>query len=109
MGNTCRLQIWFRSKLGNTEFPALRLTNRLRLYGLAYTNADMTYCLAQITGSPNYGTVMYHAQLPRDQWIYMPVTNIVNNSGIGLQDDLPTNTLPDGVFHGADKYNAAGP
>ena len=28
----------------------------------------------------------------------MPVTNLVNNGGIGLGDDLPYNTLPTGYF-----------
>jgi hypothetical protein len=57
---------------------------------MQYTNID--------TSSPYYGQVTNHDQLPRDQWVYLPVTNMVSNVGIGLQDELPTNTLLYGYF-----------
>jgi len=95
-GNTCRLMIWFKDADGN-RVPGTPIYESFKMYGLAYTNADMQYTNID-TSSPYYGQVMYHDQLPRDQWCYLPVTNVVNNGGTGLGDDLPTNTLPDGSF-----------
>jgi hypothetical protein len=94
-GNTCRLQIWFKDAFGvNVAAPTYE---SFKIYGLGYTNADAQYTNID-TSSPNFGQVGYHAQLPRDQWVYMPVTNMVNNGGIGLGDDLPYNTMPNGYF-----------
>ncbi len=76
-----------------TMLPALRLMKSFKIYGLGYTNADAQYTCID-TSSPNVGQTLYHQQLPRDQWVYLPVTNIVNNGGIGLADDLPYNTFP---------------
>src|SRR5208283_3633563 len=101
-GNTCRIQIWFKDANGTTltgtGTPTILTYESFKIYGLGYTNADMTYCSID-QSSPNYGKCgLYHDQLPRDQWCYLAVTNIVNNAGIGLQDDLPINTWPGGVF-----------
>jgi hypothetical protein len=44
---------------------------------------------------------MLHDQLPRDQWVYLGVTNITDQYFSGLYpagDDLPTNTLANGYF-----------
>jgi hypothetical protein len=95
-GNTCRIQIWFKDADGNTV-PGTPTYESFKIYGLAYTNADMQYTNID-TSSPNFGQVGYHAQLPRDQWVYLTVSNVVNNAGIRLGDDLPYNTLPGGVF-----------
>ena len=96
-GNTCRIQIWFTGSLGN-RVPGTPVYESFKIYGLAYTNAGMTYCCID-QSSPNYDICgLYHDQLPRDQWCYLPVTNIVNNDGIGLQDDLPIDTLTNGIF-----------
>jgi hypothetical protein len=95
-GNTCRLQIWFKDSGGNA-FTNTPTFESFKLYGLSYTNADTQYTNID-TSSANFGQVGYHAQLPRDQWVYLPVTNWVNNSGIGLGDDLPTNTFSSGYF-----------
>lgn len=95
-GNTCRLQIWFKDANGNaiSNTPTYE---SFKIYGLGYTNADAQYTNIDASSS-NYGQVGYHAQLPRDQWVQMPVTNVVNNGGTGLGDDLPYNTLPEGEF-----------
>jgi hypothetical protein len=101
-GNTCRLQIWFKDNSGTTV-PATPNYESFKLYGLAYTNADMQYVNID-TSSPNYGQVGYQVQLPRDQWVYLAVTNEVNippnatSSGFYIDYDLPTNTLPTGDF-----------
>jgi hypothetical protein len=75
------------------------------LYGTGYTNTDAQYTNVD-TSSSNFGQVGYHAQLPRDQWVYLPVTNVVSNFlptnavgyGTAIGEDLPTNTLPTGDF-----------
>jgi len=95
-GNTCRLQIWFKDVNGTTV-PGTPTFESFKLYGLGYTNSDAQYVSID-TSSPNNGQTLYHAQLPRDQWVYLPVTNVVNNAGIGLTDDLPYNTFPSGDF-----------
>ncbi len=95
-GNTCRLQIWFKDS-GGTTVPGTSTFESFKMYGLAYTNSDMQYTNID-TSSPNFGQIGYHTQLARDQWVYLPVTNIVNNGGIFLGDDLPYNTFPDGDF-----------
>jgi hypothetical protein len=94
--NTCRIMIRFMDAYGQ-QVPGTPIYESVNIYGLAYTNADMQYMNID-TSSPNYGQAMYHDQMPRDQWCYLPVTNMVNNIGIGLQDDLPTNTVPEGCF-----------
>jgi hypothetical protein len=95
-GNTCRLQIWFKDSNGTTV-PGTSTFESFKLYGLGYTNSDAQYTNID-TSSPNNGQTLYHTQLPRDQWVYMPVTNVVNTAGIGLGDDLPYNTFPSGDF-----------
>jgi hypothetical protein len=94
--NTCRLQIWFKDSGGN-NVPGTPTYESFKIYGLDYTNVDMQYTNID-TSSPNNGQVGYHAQLPRDQWVFLTVSNVVNNGGIGLGDDLPYTTLPAGVF-----------
>jgi hypothetical protein len=96
-GNTCRLQIWFKTAVGGANATNTPTYESFKIYGLGYTNADAQYVDIN-TNSPTYGQTLYHTQLPRDQWVYMPVTNLVNNGGIGLADDLPYNTLPNGYF-----------
>lgn len=96
-GNTCRLQIWFLNSLGGAATPGTPTYESFKIYGLGYTNADAQYVDIN-TNSPTYGQTLYHTQLPRDQWVSMPVTNEVNNGGIGLADDLPYATLPTGYF-----------
>jgi hypothetical protein len=95
-GNTCRIEVWFKDANG-VSIPGAPTYESFKIYGLGYTNADAQYTNID-TSSPYFGQVGYHAQLARDQWIYLPVTNVVNNGGIGLGDDLPYNTLPDGEF-----------
>jgi hypothetical protein len=95
-GNTCRLQIWFKDVNGVTV-PGTSTFESFKLYGLGYTNADAQYVCID-TSSPNNGQTLYHTQLPRDQWVYMPVTNVVNTAGIGLEDDIPYNTFSNGDF-----------
>jgi hypothetical protein len=95
-GNTCRLQIWFKDGAGNT-LNGDPTYESFKMYGLGYTNADTMYTNIDVS-SPNFGQVGLHAQLPRDQWVYLTVSNVVNNNGITLADDLPYNTLPYGVF-----------
>src|ERR1035437_10079908 len=95
-GNTERIQIWFKDADG-VAVPGTPTYESFKIYGLAYTNADMQYTNID-TSSPNIGQVGYHDQLPRDQWCYLTVSNVVNNGGIGLGSDLPWNTLPTGCF-----------
>ena len=95
-GNTCRIQIWFRDANGNTVAGTPTFES-FKLYGLGYTNTDAQYTNID-TSSSNFGQVGNHAQLPRDQWVFLPVTNIVNNGGIGIGDDLPYNTWSNGYF-----------
>ncbi len=103
-GNTCRIQVWFKDATGlNITAPTYE---SFKIYGLGYTNADAQYTNID-TSSPYFGQVMYHDQLPRDQWVYLPVTNIVNNAGTGLGDDLPTNNFPDGDFVAPTNANVA--
>jgi hypothetical protein len=94
-GNTCRLQIWFKDATG-AAVPGTPTYESFKIYGLAYTNANMQYYPADTN---DYGVgPTYHVQMARDQWCYLTVSNVVNNSGIGLEDDIPYNTLPGGVF-----------
>jgi hypothetical protein len=94
-GNTCRLQIWFKDAFGvNVAAPTVE---SFKIYGTGYTNSDAQYTCIDVS-SPNNGQVLYHTQLPRDQWVTMLATNLVNNGGIGLADDLPYDTLPTGNF-----------
>lgn len=95
-GNTERIQIWFKDTNGvtiNTD-PTYE---SFKLYGLAYTNVDTQYTNID-TSSPNFGQVGFHAQLPRDQWVFLQITNVANNAGIGLGDDIPYTTLSNGDF-----------
>jgi hypothetical protein len=110
-GNTCRLQIWFKdSPNAPAAIPGTRTYESFKLYGLAYTNADTQYTNID-TSSPNYGQVGLHAQLPRDQWCFLAVSNVLydiydpittllihNHAGVGLGDDIPGDTLPNGDF-----------
>jgi hypothetical protein len=100
-GNTARVQVWFKdannNSLTGTGTPTILTYESFKIYGTAYTSNDMAYVCID-TSSPNYLQTVYHAQLPRDQWVYLPVTNIVNNAGISLEDDIPINTFPNGYF-----------
>ncbi len=95
-GNTARIQIWFKDTNGvtiNTD-PTYE---SFKLYGLEYTNAEAAYTNID-TSSPNFGQVGVHAQLPRDQWVFLGITNVANNAGVGLGDDIPYTTLSNGDF-----------
>src|ERR1035437_2400178 len=89
-GNTERIQIWFKDADG-VAVPGTPTYESFKIYGLAYNNADMQYTNID-TSSPNFGQVGYHDQLPRDQWCYLTVSNVIGGG------DLPINTLPGGVF-----------
>jgi len=95
-GNTWRIQVWFKDASGYTV-PGTPIYESFKIYGLGYTNVDAQYTNID-TSSPDFGQVCYHIQLPRDQWIYLPVTNVVNNNGPEPGDDLPIDTLRDGDF-----------
>ena len=71
------------------------------MYGLAYTNVDMQYTNID-TSSSKFGQVGYHAQLPRDQWVYLPVTNVVNNAAFYWATSC-LEYFPHWRFRGADK------
>jgi len=95
-GNTERIQIWFKDVNGvtiNTD-PTYE---SFKIYGLAYTNSDTQYTNID-TSSSNFGQVGLHAQLPRDQWVFLQITNVANNGGVGLGDDIPYTTLSNGDF-----------
>jgi hypothetical protein len=96
-GNTCRLQIWFKDPLNLFTVSNTPTYESFKIYGTAYTNSDETYTNLD-TSSPNFGQITNHVQLPRDQWVFLQATNNVNNSGVDLENDLPTNTLPSGDF-----------
>jgi hypothetical protein len=98
-GNTCRLQVWFKNAYNGTDSTVTNTPTyeSFKLYGTGYTNADAQYVDIN-TNSPTYGQTLYHTQLPRDQWFYLPATNAVNDGGIGLTNDLPYATLPSGDF-----------
>jgi len=98
-GNTCRVQIWFKNAVGSagTTVPGTPTYESCKIYGWAYTNSDMQYVCIDTT-SPDFGKTLYHVMLPRDQWLFMPVTNVVNDGGITLTNDLPWTTLPTGCF-----------
>jgi hypothetical protein len=89
-GNTERIQIWFKDADG-VAVPGTPTYESFKIYGLAYTNADMQYTNVD-TSSPLIGQTLYHDQLPRDQWCYLMVSNVIGGG------DLPINTLPGGVF-----------
>jgi hypothetical protein len=59
--NTCRLQVWFQNA-GNTRISPVY--ESFKIYGLGFTTYPM---------------------LPRDTWVYLPVTNMVDGA------DTPTN------------------
>jgi hypothetical protein len=92
-GNSERIQIWFKDASG-TAVPGTPTYESFKIYGTAYTNADTKYNPAD--GNTNTG--LLHAQLPRDQWVHLAVTNVVNNGGVGLEDDIPYAYLPGGIF-----------
>jgi hypothetical protein len=60
--NTCRLQVWFQDGSNNHIGPSYE---SFKIFGLAYTNI--------------------YPMLPRDTWVYLPVTNVVDAT------DTPTN------------------
>ncbi|HMD54604.1 MAG TPA: hypothetical protein VKJ65_08665, partial [Phycisphaerae bacterium] len=70
-GNTCRLQIWFVDSTGVTV-PGTSTYESFKIYGSGYTNVDTQYTNID-TSSPNFGQVEYHALLPLDEWVFMPV------------------------------------
>ena len=96
-GNTCRLQIWFLNSVGGSTTPGTPTYESFKMYGLGYTNSDAEYTSIDASSSQN-GQLLYHDQLPRDQWCFLPVTNVVDDSGIGLENDIPYTTLTNGYF-----------
>jgi len=101
-GNTCRMQIWFLTASGAPSTNDL-LYESSTVYGLAYTNSpDYLYTNVDVS-SPNYGQVLLHDQLPRDQWVYLGATNVTTQfftaaSPYPQGNDWITNTLPKGYF-----------
>jgi len=65
--NTCRIQVHFNDANTNAIGPTYE---SFKIYGAGYTTQP---------------------QLPRDTWVYLPVTNVVD------QTDTPTNTVQDFV------------
>jgi hypothetical protein len=76
--NTERIQIWFKDANG-IAVPATPTFESFKIYGLAYTNADMVYTNVDLS-SWRLGQITNHDQLPRDQWCYLAVTNVVNGA-----------------------------
>jgi hypothetical protein len=76
--NTERIQISFKDALG-VAVPATPVFESFKIYGLAYTNADMVYTNVDLS-SWRLGQITNHDQLPRDQWCYLAVTNVVNGA-----------------------------
>lgn len=66
--NTCRLQVWFQDNSNNHIGPTYE---SFKIWGLGYTNV--------------------YPMMPRDTWVYLPVTNVVDLS------DTPTNFVPNFV------------
>jgi hypothetical protein len=60
--NTCRVQVWFKNSGGTQVGPTYE---SFKIFGLGYTNV--------------------YPMLPRDTWVYLPVTNVVDST------DTPTN------------------
>jgi len=61
--NTCRVQVHFNNAAGTQIGPTYE---SFKIYGTGFTT---------------------YPQLPRDTWVYLPVTNVVDNT------DTPTNTV----------------
>ena len=59
--NTCRLQVWFKNSGGGRIGPVYE---SYKVLGLGYSDS---------------------LDFPRDTWVYLPITNVVDNS------DIPTN------------------
>jgi hypothetical protein len=98
--NTERIQIWFVQDTTGTPVAGSPILESFKIYGTDYTNSAYAYTNVDVS-SPNYGQVMIHDQLPRDQWVYLGVTNITDQYFGGIYpvgDDLPTNTLANGYF-----------
>ena len=99
--NTERIQIWFVQDTSGTPVIGSQILESFKIYGTDY-NISPDYLYTNIdVSSPNYGQVMIHDQLPRDQWVYLGVTNITGQYFTGLYPDgtdLPTNTLASGYF-----------
>jgi hypothetical protein len=99
--NTCRMQIWFLLANGNPSTNDL-LYESFTAYGLDYTNPSATYSNMDVS-SPNYGQIMLHPQMTRDQWCYLGATNVTTQyftsaSPYAQGNDWVTNTLPNGYF-----------
>jgi len=100
-GNTCRLQIWFKDASGaslSSVPPYTPTFESFKIYGWAYTNADMEYTNVD-QSSANLGQVMYHTQLPRDTWCYLAVSNVTTQDGVRLTNDIPHGTWTQGYFN----------
>ncbi len=99
--NTERVQIWFVQDTGGSPVTNSPILESFKIYGLDYTNSpDYLYTNIDVSSS-NYGQVLLHDQLPRNQWVYLGVTNITGQYFTGLYPDgpdLPTNTLANGYF-----------
>ncbi len=98
--NTERIQIWFCQDTAGNPVAGSQILESFKIYGLDYTNSANAYTNIDVS-SPNYGQVLIHDQLPRDQWVFLGVTNITDQYFGGLYpagDDLPTNTLANGYF-----------
>ena len=62
--NTCRIQVWFKDAGGTRVGTTYE---SFKIFGLAYSNT--------------------YSMLPRDTWVYLPVTNVVDAT------DTPTNSV----------------
>jgi hypothetical protein len=100
--NTERIQVWYCTDNNATPDPLVgsQILESFKIYGADYTNSAYAYTNEDVS-SPSNGLVMIHDQLPRDQWVYLGVTNITAQYFSGAYpagDDLPTNTLASGDF-----------
>jgi Immunoglobulin domain len=66
--NSCRVQVWFKNSSGTQVGPTYE---SFKVWGLALTNV--------------------FPMLPRDTWVQLPLTNVVDNT------DTPTNSVQDFV------------
>jgi hypothetical protein len=100
--NTEVILVWFLTASGAPSTNDLKYESPA-IYGWDYTNSpDQLYTNVDVS-SPNYGKVVLHDQLPRDQWCYIAVTNVTDQyftpaSPYPQGPDDITNTLTSGYF-----------
>ncbi len=100
--NTEVILVWFLTASGAPSINDLKYESPA-IYGWDYTNSpDQLYTNVDVSSS-NYGQVMIHDQLPRDQWCYIAITNVTDQyftpaSPYPQGPDNITNTLTSGYF-----------